>query len=54
MSTRAASWLAWSLAALSGAMFVAGAILTILSLFGTAPAAQPSSDWGSGGAIGDY
>ena len=53
MSTRAASWLAWSLAALSVAMFVAGAILTVLSLYVTAPAAQPSSDWGSGGAIGD-
>ena len=52
MSTRAASWLAWSLAALSGAMFVAGAILTVLSLHLTAPIAQPSSDWGSGGAIG--
>jgi hypothetical protein len=34
-------------------MFVAGAILTILSLYVTVPAAQPSSDWGSGGAIGD-
>jgi hypothetical protein len=34
-------------------MFVAGAILTILSLYVAAPAAQPSSDWGSGGAIGD-
>ncbi len=33
-------------------MFVAGAILTILSLYVTAPAAQPSSDWGSG-AIGN-
>jgi hypothetical protein len=53
VNTRAYSWLAWSLAALSGAMFVAGAILTILSLYVTAPAAQPSSDWGSGGAIGD-
>jgi hypothetical protein len=52
-NTRASSWLAWSLAGLSGAMFVAGAILTILSLYVTAPAAQPSSDWGSGGAIGD-
>ena len=53
MSTRAASWLAWSLAGLSGAMFVAGAILTVLSLYVTAPAAQPTSDWGSGGAIGN-
>jgi hypothetical protein len=53
MSTRAASWLACSLAALSGAMFVAGAILTVLSLHVTAPVAQPSSDWGSGGAIGN-
>jgi hypothetical protein len=34
-------------------MFVAGAILTILSLYETASAAQPSSDWGSGGAIGN-
>jgi hypothetical protein len=34
-------------------MFVAGAILTILSLYITAPAAQLSSDWGSGGAIGN-
>src|SRR5215207_2231534 len=34
-------------------MFVAGAILTIFSLYVTAPAAQPSSDWGSGGAIGN-
>jgi hypothetical protein len=34
-------------------MFVAGAILTILSLYVTAPAAQLSSDWGSGGAIGN-
>jgi hypothetical protein len=53
VNTRAYSWLAWALAGLSGAMFVAGAILTILSLYVTAPAAQPSSDWGSGGAIGD-
>jgi hypothetical protein len=53
MSSRAASWLAWSLAGLSGAMFVAGAILTVLSLYVTAPAAQPSSDWGTGGAIGN-
>jgi hypothetical protein len=52
MSTRAASWLAWSLAGLSGTMFVSGAILTILSLYIAAPAEQPSSDWGSGGAIG--
>jgi hypothetical protein len=53
MSTRAASWLAWSLAGLSGAMFLAGAILTILTSYVTAPAAQPSSDWGSVGAIGN-
>jgi hypothetical protein len=52
-NTRPSSWLAWSLAGLSGAMFVAGAILTILSLYVTAPAAQLSSDWGSGGAIGN-
>jgi hypothetical protein len=52
VNTRAYSWLAWALAGLSGAMFVAGAILTILSLYVVGPAAQPSSDWGSGGAIG--
>jgi hypothetical protein len=52
-NTRASSWLAWSLAGLSGAMFVAGAILTIMSLYVTAPVAQLSSDWGSGGAIGN-
>src|SRR5215212_3831271 len=52
-NTRASSWLAWSLAGLSGTMFLAGAILTIFSLYETAPAAQPSSDWGSGGAIGN-
>jgi hypothetical protein len=34
-------------------MFLAGAILSIFSLYVTAPAAQPSSDWGSGGAIGN-
>jgi hypothetical protein len=53
VNTRAYSWLAWALAGLSGALFVAGAILTILSLYVRAPAAQPSSDWGSGSAIGD-
>jgi hypothetical protein len=53
MNARTSMWLAWSLAGLSGAMFVAGAILTILSLYVTAPAAQLSSDWGSGGAIGN-
>jgi hypothetical protein len=53
MNARTSVWLAWSLAGLSGAMFVAGAILTILSLYVTVPAAQLSSDWGSGGAIGN-
>ena len=53
MNARTSAWLAWSLASLSGTMFVAGAILTILSLYVTAPAAQLSSDWGSGGAIGN-
>ena len=52
-NTRAYSWLAWSLAGLSGSMFVAGTILTILSFYVRAPAAQPSSNWGSGGAIGN-
>jgi hypothetical protein len=46
MSTRAAAWLAWIVAALSVAMFVASAGLTALSLYG-APATQPSSMWGT-------
>jgi hypothetical protein len=44
MSTRAAAWLAWIVAALSVAMFVASAGLIALSLYG-APATQPSSTW---------
>jgi hypothetical protein len=48
---RAASWLAWSLAALSVAMFVGGCTLTILSL-SDAPATQPSSDWSTASALG--
>ena len=51
MSTRAASWLAWSLAALSVSMFVGGCTLTILS-FPDAPTTQPSSDWGAASALG--
>src|SRR5215213_9283432 len=47
-SVRAASWLAWSLAALSVAMFLAGAVLTVSSLY-IGPATQPSSDWGTAG-----
>ncbi|MDQ4126531.1 MAG: hypothetical protein M3151_01005 [Actinomycetota bacterium] len=51
MSSRAASWLAWSLAALSLAMFVGGCTLTVLS-FPDAPATQPSGDWGTASALG--
>ena len=51
MSTRAAPWLAWSLAAVSVAMFVGGCTLTVLSL-SDAPATQPSSDWGTASALG--
>ena len=51
MSARASAWLAWSLAALSVAMFIAGVVLTVLTL-SDAPATQPSSDWGTGGALG--
>ena len=47
-SVRAASWLTWSLAALSVAMFLAGAVLTVSSLY-IGPATQPSSDWGTAG-----
>jgi hypothetical protein len=50
MSLRAAAWLAWSLAGLSVAMFLASAALTIMSLYG-APATRPPSTWGTGGPI---
>ncbi len=51
MNTRASSWLAWSLAALSVAMFVGGCAFTLLSL-PDAPAMQSSSDWGTASALG--
>ena len=51
MSSRAASWLAWSLAMISLAMFVGGCALTIL-FFSDAPGIQPSSDWGTASALG--
>jgi hypothetical protein len=49
MSARAAALLAWSLAGLSVAMFVATGALTISSLY-VGPATQPSS---TGGTLGD-
>ena len=49
MSTRAV-WLAWSLAALSVAMFLAGAALTVSSLY-VGVATPPSSDWGTAGPL---
>ena len=51
MSARASAWLAWLLAALSVAMFIAGAVLTVLFL-SDAPATQSSSEWGTGSALG--
>ena len=51
MASRASAWLAWSLAALSVAMFVGGCALTVLSL-SNAPATQPSSDWGTASQLG--
>jgi hypothetical protein len=50
-NTRASSWLAWSLAGLSVAMFLASVALTILSVDG-APATRPPSTWGTAGPIG--
>ena len=50
MSRRAAAWLAWSLAALSVAMFLAGAALTVSSL-NAGPATQPPSEWGTAGPL---
>jgi hypothetical protein len=51
MGRHAAAWLAWSLATLSVAMFVAGVVLSLLSL-PDAAATQPSSDWGTGSVLG--
>jgi hypothetical protein len=51
MSRRTAPRLAWSLAALSVAMFVGGGALTVLSL-SDAPVTQTSSDWGTASALG--
>jgi hypothetical protein len=50
MSGRTGSWLAWSLAALSVAMFLLSFALTVLSLC-AGPATQPSSDWGTAGLL---
>jgi hypothetical protein len=44
MSTRATSWLAWSLAALCVALFLAAVALQIATL-----PVQPPSSWGTGG-----
>jgi hypothetical protein len=44
MSTRTNSWLAWSLAALSVAMFLATVVLYFLTL-----SVQPPPSWGTGG-----
>jgi hypothetical protein len=50
MSSRASSWLAWSLAVLSLAMFVAGVALTFLSFSG-APSTRPSNPWDTVGGL---
>jgi hypothetical protein len=50
MSTRAASWLAWALATLSVAVFVATVALTVSSLY-VGPATRASSDWGTSGVL---
>ena len=51
MSLHAAAWLAWSIAGLCVAMFLASVALSILSLYG-APATPSPSTWGTGGLIG--
>ena len=48
MSTRAASWLAWSLAALTVVMFLASAALYVLSL-----SAQSPSTWITVGTVSE-
>jgi hypothetical protein len=50
MRHHATSWLAWSLAGLSVAMFLASAALRVLSLSG-ATATHPSSTWGTVGNL---
>jgi hypothetical protein len=50
MSARAAAWLAWSLAGLSVAIFLASVALYIPSL-AVAPDAHPSSTWGTVGGL---
>jgi hypothetical protein len=45
-----AAWLAWSLAALSVAMFLVGVALTVLSL-SAGTATQAPSDWGTSGPL---
>src|SRR5918993_4752995 len=50
MSARAASWLAWSLAALSVAMFLVSAALSLLSL-NSGTVTQTPSDWGTAGPL---
>ena len=52
ISIRSASWLAWTLAALSVAMFLIGFALTISSLH-AGPATQPPSDWGTSGPFSE-
>jgi hypothetical protein len=53
MRRRAAFWLAWSLAGISLAMFVAGFVFALLTLNVAEPVVLPSSDWGTGRAIGE-
>ena len=53
MRRRAAFWLAWSLAGLSFDMFVAGIAFAFLTLNVADPVVLPSSDWGTGWAIGE-
>ena len=48
MSYRAAAWLAWLLAALSVALFVANVVLYFV-----APSVQSASNWGILGTVGD-
>jgi hypothetical protein len=51
MRFRASSWLAWALAGLSVAIFVAGVGLTLLSLSGAADTRPSSTSWGTVGGL---
>ncbi len=53
MRRRATFWLAWSLAALSLAMFIAGVLFALMALYVASPAGWASSDWSFSSGFGE-